>query len=526
MEESLSERDIIELPLEIWVRCFGFLSAVAELGVVCRVCRTFQHAALLLRTELRLEDVAWGQQVATDEWITALPVSWPMLRTLSLPASRNLTDKGFRAIARLTRLRELDVSETQISAAAVAHIAAHLPELRFLNLNATRVKTQVVATLTALTSLESLRIRGCPHVASADAAMSLARLTSLTHLELSVCFDGTSLDALTFSLARLRSLDVSGCRLPKADDCLYLTRFSALTSLKMELCLLDGRSLIALLRALTTLEVLHLGTLEDDREPVSPAVSADIVHSVVSLPRLRVLRAVSQSLNDLSSDLLPARARATRLESLELRHMTNLDNVAHFEHYSRLSRLQVLHLNDTDVDDVTLRILADQLPELRDLSLRLCSFLSSDGAGDAIVRWSKLERLNIALNFWVHDDTLDTLASRLPRLLELCIETCSMLGPEGFKHVARFSKLRKLDVPRNEALDKASLVSLATMTTLRELNITGCTALSDTCVAAILQMRSLRKLWCAQTSISSHGLSNLRRLPLRHLAPNPALWQP
>lgn len=170
---------------------------------------------------------------ATDEQLAALINARPDLETLSLAGSPEVSDAGLKAIGRLQRLRQVDLSGTRIGDGTLRRLRT-LPALeqldvsgcvavtgsglagygkhkalRSLDLSDTAVSIEGLQELAGCKTLRRLALRQCRNLSPA-ALEAVARLTNLTALDLAnnpLSVDDAGLEHVV-ALARLRWLDL------------------------------------------------------------------------------------------------------------------------------------------------------------------------------------------------------------------------------------------------------------------------------------------------------------------------------
>ncbi len=155
-----------------------------------------------------------------DEDLEAL-AGWKELEVIQVVDGKRVTDTGVRAIARLPRLRRVDLVDTAVTGTGLSAFSGH-PTLTNLTLSNTIVKTRVrslelkdlpaLATLTlSAEGITSIRLAKMPRLREltdfplAVERAELSDLGELTELD----FHGSKLEKLSLSgMPKLESLDV------------------------------------------------------------------------------------------------------------------------------------------------------------------------------------------------------------------------------------------------------------------------------------------------------------------------------
>ncbi len=99
----------------------------------------------------------------------------------------------------------------------------------------------------------------------------------------------------------------------------------------------------------------------------------------------------------------------------------------------------------------------------------------------------------------------------LTRLEYLSVVGGGRLGTGGFKHLARLTNLRRLDL-RSTSITDAGLSCVAGLDNLQELDLSTCGELTDAGLAHLKALRRLVKLVLEQTAITDNGIEFIENL--------------
>ena len=214
--------------------------------------QSFQDQLKLVRADWFPSICPAGQIGDAD---LALLLQRPELRKLDLSAARHVTDRGMEHVGRLTRLSELDLSNTWITDAGLAQLAG-LSELQSLKLCSTAVTGAGLKNLAGLSQLQTLDL--------SDAELTpegLDALAALPHLKSLVLSGATITDkhlAHVRGLKRLETLELSAPQV-STTGLARLRDLPRLRSIKIDgLDVADGRLDLGPLGSLPQLRSLDL----------------------------------------------------------------------------------------------------------------------------------------------------------------------------------------------------------------------------------------------------------------------------
>ena len=392
------------------------------------------------------------------------------LTTLRLGGSVALTDAGVERLARLTKLRHLDLGGCPVTDRALAAIA-ELPVLESLGLSWTRVTDAGVAPLARCRRLERLDLSG---TRTGDGAVrAMAGLPRLRHFRSGAQVTDAGLAFLSdFPVfarwqggeARMEllspdvepnSLALRGTFTDRGMP--HLARLEGLFALNI-----DDRALPVTAAGLAPLVSLpHLGFLAFDAHD-------DAMPYIAAMPALRFL--IAQD-TDAGDEGFVALARSSTLEYFWGRRCHGLRDRG-FTALSTMPSLRALSASCRNVGDVALAALPD-FPALRELM----PIDVPDEGYRHIGRCERLERL----------------------VLMYCRDT----GDRATELIAPLEQLRHYFASYTRITDH-SLTILAAMPSLERIELVGCAGVTDAGIAALAGSTALREL-------SLSGMQNVGR---------------
>jgi hypothetical protein len=204
-----------------------------ESAAVRRMCSRWRRIHDAGRKRLFL----WGD--STDEMVETLCARMPALTALML-YSKDLTDEGLQAVAKLESLTSLDLYECQLVTDEGLRAVAELKSLEHLNLaGCSLVTDEGLRAVAELKWLEHLDLGDCSKVTDVG-LRHLSGLNQLTHLDLSCCLEVTDV----------------GLR--------HLSGLNQLTILRLEYCKTSQSAEMELFRQLPCLDIEHDHSRSDD----------------------------------------------------------------------------------------------------------------------------------------------------------------------------------------------------------------------------------------------------------------------
>ncbi|CAD7701988.1 unnamed protein product [Ostreobium quekettii] len=387
------------------------------------------------------------------------------LTELNLEGCKRVGDQGMAALATLTALISIDLSNTSAGDDGAMHLSC-LTCLRSFIATGTGIGTEGISHLSACTGLTCVRIHQTGYAGQEDAALLLAHsqlrclflgsckqitnlhcLSSLTHLTaLNLNIPHTGAEGLTFlpSLSGLTSLDLSCVDLGDALGFTCLGALTGLTWLDLDATSLTNED-VAELEHLTALRALSLAEVR---------ISKDGIANLSSLSALEELN-LAGTLT--TSDAITLLVVLTRLRSINLCY-TPLFNKGIWL-VASLSGLKSLDLSSTQIDMVAMQ-------HLLALTLLECLHLESTGMSDLVAGsltcLARLKLLSVANN------------------------------PVGNAALANYSFLSALECLslKGTRVGRVGIMCLSGLCRLHTLNLYG-TGVDDSCLEAILGIASL-----------------------------------
>jgi hypothetical protein len=397
-----------------------------------------------------------------------------------------LTDVGVRALAPLSKLRWLCLSQCHEVKGEGLQALAAIPLLEHLDLTYSGVETPSIERLPLLGSLRTLVLSHCMNF-HGTALAAVARIPGLRRLELQACTTLSAKDLLSLvALKELRWLDLRDCQgrfLGQRES-----GFTAAGQWKFVDTDDDG---------------LPDKRVEEQPAPVEDGIGVtdDVIAALSAMPLEALLIGGCESLTDAIGDSL---AKMTTLRVLDLsnlpktsgallaalpRQLTALSvdrnrawTAAKLRGFPAMPQLRELGLGALpNLDDASLRVL---LADKRLTTLRLGGQGPEVGAGG-----------------------------------RLTIPTDPTLTAAAIDVVLACQDLESLSCERHSPwLDTAGIARLTALPKLRELDLTSAFHIGDTEVAALAACRalqSLRLMGCPR--VTDAGLSVLAEVPLREL---------
>lgn len=335
---------------ELLVRILTYLSSKELMGVA-RVCRRFYFLAW--EPELWERISFLGEESldidralkTTFQLVSRNGVSLPTtVRSLALSGCSRLTDRGLALVARRCHLlQELEIQSCpRVTNGGLLDLTSRCPQLNHLD------------------------VQGCPMVSAVGLASGESpRHLSIQYLDLSDCphVDDTCLRLVVESCPQLHYL--------------YLRRCHQITDTSLRsiasYCLLLRELSVSDCPAITDSGLAELGRLG---------------------PSLRYLSvAKCDQLSD--SGVRTLARHCYRLRYLNLRGCEQVSDSAVDWLSKSCSRLRSLDLGKCDVSDLGLKLLSQNCPNLKKLSVKSCT-LVTDGGVEAVARYCRgLQHLNI-----------------------------------------------------------------------------------------------------------------------------------
>ena len=421
--------------------------------------------------------------------------SFASLRSLDLN-NTPFTDAGLESLANLKQLRRLLLRDTLVTDEGLKHLA-ELTQLEELDLSGTRITDKGIASLRKLTLMRVLSVRGAQ---ATDASLDV--------------FAG---------MTNLRALDLYRTRITNAGVA-RLSSLPQLTDVDLRYTRVTSNGVEALRAALPQAKVQFIGAATMRAKDTGAA------------------RPVSDTEEGVAAWVKAIGGKA----SLEDGHLRVVDlattpvSDAQLAFLSKLSRLEELHLQATQVGDLSIQALAG-LPRLR--LLDLSNSTVSDAGLATLAKLGSLEVLRLAgtlVEGQVEGLGLDQLAA-LPNLRELDLGATRLddralpgvgkltgltrlrlsyteISDGGLQHIAGLQKLESLQLAGTDIGD-AALVHIGKFTHLRELNLNQ-TRFTDDALVALKPLVNLERIEMFRTRAGNAGtgvLASLKKLKVINL---------
>ncbi len=384
------------------------------------------------------------------------------ITALDLEGSKGLTDDGLRHLARLPKLRHLNLMGCSVSDRGL-EVLRRLPDLESISLSWTRITDVGAANLAACENLQSVDLS---HTATGDGAIrALAEKPSLHHFR-------SGNDVTDAGLHSLHELPVFK-RWQGGERRMALLDFDAGPNYLM----LRGSFTDKGLAELVGLDGLFALNLDSDKLAITGPGLAPLVglpnlgwlafdatdHSmpyIAALPHLRFLMCQDTAAGD---DGFEALSRSRSIEYIWGRRCYNLRRRG-FTALAEMPALRSLSVSCKNVDDVGLSALPE-FPALRELMpmdipddgyrhIGRCDKLESlilmycrdttDLATGHIANLPQLAKYFASYNR-ITDNTPEIL-SGIPSLEEIAFDSCAGLTNAGITALARLPRLRELRV--------------------------------------------------------------------------------
>ena len=392
---------------------------------------------------------------------------------LKLGGSRGMTDAGMRHLARLPRLRYLDLSGTSITDAGLA-VLQELPELETVSLSWTSITDAGVANLAGCERLTGVNLQG---TATGDGALrALAGKARLCQLKTGNAVTDAGL-ALLHELPVFKSWQggepTMGILSYDAGPNYLLLR-GPFTDRGM--AQLDGlNGLFALNLAASELSVTAVGLSRLVGLPnlgwLACEADDDAMAQIARMPRLRFLGCQDTVAGDEGFTALSA---SQSIEFIWGRRCHNLQSRG-FASLARMPRLRALSVSCKNVDDAGLAELPN-FPALRELMpidvpddgyrhIANCQELdslilmycreTSDLATEHIVGLPRLK--SYFASYTRITDRTPELLSGMNSLEQITLNSCAGVTNAGLAHLARLPRLRELRVSGREITPEAAI---------------------------------------------------------------------
>lgn len=437
------------------------------------------------------------------------------LHTMNLGHCLSLTSTGLCSLSKLTKLKELDFTGTQLTD-DVLRVLCQTLDLEELWMYGCQITNVALSFLASQQSLHSLKLDDCDRLTDLE---PLAQLKALRKLGLSNCENLTDrcVDPLS-KLVQLQDLDLTGTHV--------------------------SESALSTLHPLTSLKILNIEPISDEGlqglEPLTSLQKLNLHHTVTDVGLRAVARMTGIHVLDLSQCQNVTECGLRALVSLASLRTINLSGLPITN--AALTVLgQIVSLTSVDLTDCG-RITADGVWQLRALTelstLKLSKCLGVDPTRSGLPHFNKLRVLDLhqvrmrALDCRLFTSKLETLdvSSCLtvslgdlralpcePALKTLSASRCRSVGLSCVKQLGFLPLLRELDLSDNIQVGDEHAFVLASLA-VTTLNVRSCVALTDTGLCALATSRTLTSLNVSDCDlITDFGLRALSRSPVKML---------
>tara|TARA_R110002096_G_scaffold16264_32_gene55723 strand:+ start:54 stop:1727 length:1674 start_codon:yes stop_codon:yes gene_type:complete len=354
-----------------------------------------------------------------------------------------ITDVGVAHLAGLAKLRFLSLRQCGLVAGSTLEKLRAIPQLEHLNLSATSITSEAIATLPLLPSLRELSLTFCMN------------------------FHGRSIEDIA-KIPGLRRLELSYCPTISAKDAMHLTKLKELRHLDLSICC-GG----FLGQTLEMLDDVTGAELPPPPRQDGIGITDDVVAALSAMPLETLKLGGCSALTDRIADCLAA---MTSLRTLDLHYLRKTTGAV----LARLpQQLRVLHVHDNDQFTAkSLRALT-RLNKLTELNLSGIPALDDEGL-KAVLAGKRLTSLAIG---GMHEGlTRPADSLRIPSLTPACRTTLS----------AQLD-LEVLDLTLTQWLDTATMRELAGMPQLKEVELQRSKVEAEH-LAALAKSSSLRSI--------------------------------
>lgn len=352
------ESDLVTRIMSKWLITRDFL----------RLART--TSGCLREVEASLDELDLGEKLMgtnkpdiTDEQVASIARRFPCLRSLNFCGNEHVTDAAVFELARLSKLRELDISGCDITATGLAVLSQDLESLVLGDFTANNGTPQASETRA---------------MADEDIIVAARRCSRLSSLDLSCMHGITNRAIITIAdeCAHLKSLDLSFCEI--TDPAIVHAA---------ERC--DLERLILVHCHVTEESIFALGA------------------NCPNLSELHVTRSPNYQTPGITDASILALARCARLETLDLAGYTFVSDRSIIPFSRICCNLQMLNLHNCAIDDPGVMSIAKNCPMLTCLNV---GGKGTDSVGEPGGAISHISDISIVM-----------LASHCPRLRGLSL---------------------------------------------------------------------------------------------------------
>lgn len=335
---------------------------------------------------ISLELGGWG---INDEACQIIATGWPNLQSLDLPNCA-ITDAGCAHLAALKKLETLRLAYDDINRGELYCTA------------------QGLASLASMTTLKNLILGDCRSI-SLDAFASLRSLVELCSLEIRTSLNMTVDGLSTFLpfLTKLEALSLHCCKELGDETLAYLG---------------GQRALQNQLRSLDLSLIRH-------------RFSPEGLSSLRQFTRLEQLNLYCCSIGDRQLQAVTANCPHLRELTLGQSDWVTEAGFAHLRNCQHLAKLKLCGCSN--MNDTVLQALGVNCPNLRELDISMSERITD--AGVAHLRGcTHLEKLNLSnVSYNVTDATLKSLAKNCPNLREINLSYCTGITQAGIDALQR-----------------------------------------------------------------------------------------
>jgi len=321
------------------------------------------------------------------------------------------------------------------------------------------------------------------------------------------------------SLTSLKSIFLNGCDNFTPESLRCLSRLSALENLSTRDCFrVNGHALTSLssLHTLLTLDIsgcenamggiIHLPksitSLNLSRCDVSPG----IVEQLAGMDLIELDLSINSNIVDNTAEALSI--EMPNIRTLSLRLCSGITGQA-LKYIACLKFLQDLDLSFCE-------LVVDGMEHLRSLTklqkLNLCACNLTNEDVKCLAELVSLRELNLNQCEKIKDDCLLFL-SELRSMQVLKLRNCRNITSRGVAYLVEMKALRRLDLSGCRAITDSDIAKLAEMKTLQHLDLSECN-LTNACVAHLAKCANLKWLDLRRCHITSEALAHLDGLNL------------
>ena len=416
----------------------------------------------------------------------------PYLERLYL-AKTPLTDEGLRHVGRLQQLRRVSLWETRITDEGIAHLA-DLTKLEVLDIHHTRLTEAALEHFRGHTHL----VRLIHSIPVSDAG--LAVLASMPRLRVeSLTCKGISDKGLQ-QAARLRSLEWLRVDSRHVTDAglSALNQLNHLTRVELRNCAAtdDGIRHLVMAPALNTLRIEHLPISGECLKVLAvrpQLVELELCQTKIRFGQIACYFGDSATWLQIAADRMHQSGDS---RSIRFTGPIGPGDIDHLEYYENVEKL----ILSGSPFDLTRAGCLERLPNLRSLEVNVnCD----DDAAELLGRLTQLRELSLAGRQSISPVGYRHLA-RLTGLKVLQMRSCGLTDAH-LAFLSEMEDLEILEIPGNRVAS-AGIDHLHRLSKLRRLNVSFCPEIDDEALAKISRLEHLQDLSAQDTRVTDAGL--------------------